>query len=109
RALVESPHVLDRLGGGADQEVLRQRQGVVRAIAQRRQVNVNHVQPVKEILPEGAVGEVLFQVTVGGGDDAHVDLLAARRAQRANLALLQDAQQLGLQRGRQLGDLVQED
>ena len=46
---------------------------------------------------------------MGGGDDAHVDLRSARRRRRArSRRLLQDAQQLGLERERQLADLVEE-
>ena len=96
------------LAGGGRQEVLGQRQDVLGAVAQRRQVDVDDVQPVEQVLAEAAVRQALFQILVGGGDDAHVDLLAARRPQRPDLALLQDAQQLGLQRGRQLADLVEE-
>ncbi len=45
---------------------------------------------------------------MGGGDDAHVHLLDPRRSQRLHLAFLEDAQQLGLHRQRQLADLVEQ-
>ena len=48
------------------------------------------------------------EVAVGGGDDAHVDRAGLRAAHALELAVLQDAQQLGLQRDGQLADLVQE-
>ena len=69
----------------------------------------NDVQPVEQILLELAVGDQLPQVAVGGGDDADVDLLGALGAERLELALLQHAQQLGLQRRRHRADLVEED
>ena len=46
---------------------------------------------------------------VGRGDNPHVDLNVAVTAEPGELAILQDMQQLGLQRGRHLADLVQED
>ena len=88
--------------------MLRQRQDVVHAITQRGQMDVHRVQAVVEVLPERPVRQVLFQLLVGRRHDPHVDLLAARRPERADLALLQHAQQLRLQRRRQLGDLVEE-
>ena len=48
------------------------------------------------------------EIAVGGGDDAHVDLARALAADAAELARLQDAQQLALHAGRHLADLVQE-
>ncbi len=85
-----------------------EREQVLGALAQRRQVDVHDVEAVVEILAEGARLEARVEVLVGGGDDAHVDALGPRGAERPDLALLQDAQELGLQRGRQLGDLVEE-
>ena len=48
------------------------------------------------------------EIPVGGGDDPHVDRKRLGAAQRANLALLQYAQQLDLQRQRHVADLVEE-
>ena len=45
---------------------------------------------------------------MGGGDHAHVDRRRLGRAQPADLAALERAQELDLQRGRHFGDLVQE-
>ena len=49
-----------------------------------------------------------LEIAVGRGDDAHVDLDAAPRADALDDLILQHAQQLGLQRRRQLADLVEE-
>ncbi len=49
------------------------------------------------------------QVDVGGGDQAEVGAHEARAAEAAELALLQDAQQLGLRVERQVADLVEEE
>ena len=44
-----------------------------------------------------------------GGEDADVDLARLVAADRAHLALLEDAQQLGLHRAAHLADLVEEE
>ena len=60
------------------QEVLHQQRQVPLALAQRRDVDVQHVQPVVEVLAEQAARDALFEVAVGGRDDAHVDPQATR-------------------------------
>ena len=90
-------------------EVLDQRRDVLAPLAQRRNVDRDHVEPVEEILLEPAVGDHLPEVAVGRGDDPHVDLLGALGAERLELALLQHAQQLRLQRRAHRADLVEED
>ena len=49
-----------------------------------------------------------LQIAVGGGDDAHVDLERTRPADAFEPLVLERAQDLGLQRQRQLADLVEE-
>jgi hypothetical protein len=46
---------------------------------------------------------------VGGGDDAHVHLQGAAAAQPLELLLLQHAQELGLEFGRDVAHLVEEE
>ena len=79
-----------------------------RALAQRRDVQREHGEPVVEVGAEAAAVHLALEVAVGGGDDAHVDACARSRADALDLALLQRAQQLRLQRERQLADLVEE-
>ena len=79
------------------------------ALAQRRQVDADDVQPVEEVLAEPALLHLVLQVDVGGGDDAHVDLDRLHAAQAHELALLHHAQQLGLRLERDVADLVEED
>src|SRR5213076_3649713 len=67
------------------------------------------VQPVKEILAERSVGDGLRDVTVRRGDQPNVDLEVARVADATDLALLDRAQELDLDRRRDLGDLVEEE
>jgi hypothetical protein len=46
---------------------------------------------------------------VGGGDDPHVDLDCPAAADALELAFLQNAQQLGLERARDVADFVEEE
>jgi hypothetical protein len=63
---------------------------------------------VVQVFAEQAVAHVVFQLAVGGGDDAHVHLHRARAAHRPHLAFLQHAQQLDLEGGRGFADFVEE-
>ena len=89
-----------RGGDRADVEPARSRSGV--------QGHRHDVEAPVEIGAEAAGGDFGGEVAIGAGDDAHVDRLGADRADRQDLALLQRAEQLGLERERDLGDLVEQ-
>ena len=76
-------------------------------LAERRQPEREHVQPVEEIFAQLALLHGLDRIDVGGGDDAHVHRLLVPAAETAEPALLQHAQQLDLRRRRHLADLVE--
>ncbi len=76
--------------------------------AQRRQVDGDDVQPVEQVIAELAFLDLLPQIDVGGGDDAHVHLHFADAAEVHELAVLQDAQNLGLRIEPHRADLVEE-
>jgi len=118
RPVVRHQHV-DRGGGDAAHvlavsrrelldEVVGQQRNVGAPLAQRGHEDLEHVQPVIEVLAEAARLHGQLEVLVGGGDHPHVDLHGLDSAQSLELALLQHAQQLDLGRRRQLADLVQE-
>ena len=89
-------------------EVIGQERHVRPALAQRRQVDVEDVQPVIEVLAEDAGLHRGLQVLVGGRDQADVDLDGPHPAQPLDLPLLEDAQQLHLGGRADLPHLVQE-
>ena len=91
------------------EEVADQRGDIFLALAQRRQHDVDHVQPVVQVLAEGALVHALLQVVVGGRQDAHVHAHRFGGAQGDEFLLLDDAQQLGLHVRRNGADLVEED
>jgi len=64
-------------------------------------------EPVVQVLPEAARPRIGRKVAVGDRDHAHVHLFDTPGAHRLDLALLQRAQQLGLDRERQLAHLVE--
>ncbi len=56
------------------QEVSRQERDVFLALAERRKLQTNHVQPVEKVLAEPAGIDFVFKTLMGCGDDAHVYL-----------------------------------
>ncbi|MNF52882.1 hypothetical protein D3C84_342430 [compost metagenome] len=81
---------------------------VLLSLAQRRHRDREHAEAMVEVGAELPGQHRALQVAVGGGEDAHVDLEAAVVADALQVAVLQHAQQLGLQGQRQLADLVEE-
>ncbi len=89
--------------------MLDEQRQILGALAQRRKMQRDHVQPIVEVRSKGSLAHRLFQVAIGGGDDADVDVDALLAADAHELALLDDAQELGLKRRRQLAHLVEKD
>ena len=78
-------------------------------VAQRRQRDRQHVQPVEQVLAElSRACTSSSQVPVGRRDHADVDADVGRAADALERLLLEKAQQLGLQRRHHLADLVEE-
>ncbi len=60
-----------------------------------------------KILAKHSFGDALFQIAIGGGDDADIGLSRDVFAEPLVFALLQQAQQLGLNFHRQIADLIE--
>src|SRR5262245_29608234 len=82
---------------------------ILAAVAERRQVNGHHVEPVVEVFAKTARGGLGQQVAVAGGNDAGIDANGLRIAHAFELSLLERTQQLYLQMRRRGVDLVKED
>ena len=80
----------------------------LRPLAQRRHAQIDDVEAEIEILAESALAHRLLEVAVRGGDDADVDLHRLGAADAVDLALLDGAQQLGLQARMHLADFVEQ-
>ena len=77
--------------------MLHQRLQPVQAIAQRRDMQRQHVEPVIQILAKLATGTQLGQVDLGGTHHPHIEIDLFITADPAKAAVLQEAQQLDLQ------------
>ena len=109
RAGVEAQGATAERGAGPGEQALGERLDVLVALAQGRQHDREHGEAVEQVLAEAAGGDLGRQVSVGGGDPAHVGAQGLAAADALEGPLLQHAQQLGLQAGRQLADLVEEE
>ena len=90
-----------------DRKCCASRSDVVASAPERRHLDAHHVDAVVEILAEALVGDVAFEIAIGRGDDPRVERHFDRLADRAHVALLQGAQELGLHAQRHLADLVE--
>ncbi len=78
------------------QDIFHQQRDVVFVIAQRRQVNMKHVQAKEKILAHLTLSHRALRVLVGSGQHSDVDGSFAFASKPAHFAIFQDAQQLGL-------------
>ena len=74
----------------------RQERNVLAAFPQSRDQDGNHAEAVIEVLAKTAFGDLLLEVLVCRGNDAHIHVRLFRTADRADLALLENAVQLYL-------------
>ena len=95
--------------GKADRKEIDQLGNVFATFAQRRNVQLDHVQAIIQIFAKAAGRHFGFQIAVRGGDHLHVDVHRMSRTDRSDFLLLQHAQQLGLQVERHFADFVQKD
>ena len=88
------------------QQTRHQRQNVARALAQRRHAQLEGADTKVKVFTELARHNRCAQVFVGGHHNAYIDIDGAVATQTDNLALLQYAQQLGLQIQRHFTDFI---
>jgi tRNA A-37 threonylcarbamoyl transferase component Bud32/tetratricopeptide (TPR) repeat protein len=105
----KSTHWARHLGRQPFQKENRQHQDVAGPLAQRRKPQRDHIQAVVEVAAETSLGDQGGEVAVGGGGQPQVDTDRPRAADALELALLQHAQQLGLQHLWQFANLVQKE
>ena len=93
--------VLEEMGGDL--------RNVFRMILERRRIDAHDIDAVVEILAEFALGDHLAEILMGGEDEAGPQRDEAVAAQAAELALLQNAQELDLGVEAEFADFVQEE
>src|SRR3569623_1995066 len=91
------------------QEELREQEDVSRASAQRRHRDRDDEAPEVQIFAEPLLLDLGLEIAVGRRDDARLERHFFITADRADLALLDDAQQLDLHLDRHLADHDEED
>src|SRR3569623_481325 len=73
----------------AGDEIVDQQRDVFLTLTQRRHLDGKHVESVVEVLAEVAFGNLLFEIAVGGGDDAHVGMDRLDTAEQLERPFLQ--------------------
>ena len=89
-------------------EVVEQQRDVLAALTQGGHLDGQHAQTVIQVRPELGFRRPVAQVAVGRRDDPDVHPARDRAADPLVLALLQHAEQLGLERRRDFGHFVQQ-
>ncbi len=89
--------------------MLAERRHVLEPLAQRRHAHRDRVDAEVEVLAQPSLAQGGLDVDVGGADQPEVDADASIAPDRTELSFLQHAQQLGLQVGRHLADLVEQE
>src|SRR5690349_12353266 len=89
--------------------MLNKNRNVVRALAEWWQMQRDDVESVVQIGAEVPRLDLLFEVAIRRGDETRVDRNRLRCADRNHLAVLEDAEQFDLRRGRRLADLIEEE
>jgi hypothetical protein len=90
-------------------ETFGQRQDVVATVAQSGNVDLEHVEAIVEVLAELTVSDRRPQIAVRRRQDPHVGLQDLRSADPLEFAFLEHTEELRLQDGSHLGDLVEEE
>ena len=71
-------------------QVLGEGRDVPAAHRERRDLDRKDPQPMQQVDAEGAAPHGVPEIAIGGGDDAHVDVHGSPRAERHDLAFLED-------------------
>src|SRR5207247_143498 len=89
-------------------EQLRERLDLARPLAQRWDHERRRRQPKVEVLAKHAARHRVLEIAVRRGDEPHVDRARLERTDPEHGAIFEHAQELRLERERELGELVEE-
>ena len=96
-------------GRGHDEQALGEPHDILRAFAQGRHAQRDHVEAIEQILAKPVSRDFGGQVAIGSGDDAGVHRDSVVAADALEALFLHEAEELGLQGRTQVSDLVEED
>ena len=91
------------------QELVGQGEDVLLALAQGRDMDADHVEPVEKVGAEQAPLDLFLQVAIGGHQQPEVQLDLPGAGKALDGLFLNELQELGLDMGRQLADLVEKE
>ncbi len=107
-ALADAPDLLPGAAGVLREEMHREQRDVVGTLAKRGHADVDHVESIEQVFAKPAFLDVREEVTVRGGDDPDVDRDRRIATDALIRPFLQNAEQLDLDRQRDLADLIEE-
>ena len=90
------------------QNVFHQKRDVVLVLAQRRQIDMKHIQPEIQVLSQLPAGHRFLRILVCCRKHAHIHRRLAFASQPPYFAVFQNAQKFRLRRRGHLSDFVQE-
>ncbi len=105
---IQPGNIVVQLPGVPFDKMPEQVRDALAAITKGRDVDAESVQPVVQVGAELSLPRQPLDVLVGGGDHTDINGLQRGGTQPADLPVIHDAQQLGLQAGFHIGNLVQE-
>ena len=89
--------------------MLGQQEDILASFPERRRAELDDVQAVEEVLAEAVLADGLDDVAVGGGDQADLDAQLLVAAHAGEAAVLEEAEQLGLEGTAHVANFIQED
>ncbi len=89
-------------------EILAKHRHIIHSLPERRDVNRDDLQSVVEVGQKSSRGGEPAEIAVRRRDHPYVDAFGALGAERLELPLLEDSQQLGLEADAHQADLVEQ-
>src|SRR5580704_7993156 len=89
--------------------MIEEQGNILAALAQRRQLEGNHVEAMIQILAKAAIAHKAQQIDIRRGDNAHVHFDIFSATQAHEFAFLDHTQELGLRLPAYRGNFVEED
>src|SRR5260370_36783400 len=102
-------NALSRFSRIAIDEVLNEHWNVFLAFSQRRHLNRENVEPVKEVTPKCVFRDRRLQITVRGSNHANISSDRSSSTDTFEFMFLQNTQESDLRLGRKLSDFIEED
>src|SRR6266536_2161780 len=90
-------------------EMLDQSGQIIKSFAQRRDVDLENIEPIVKILAKAARFDFTFEIAVGRRKNAYIYFDRSRGSHRQDGFLFEHAQKFGLQTHRHLADFIEED